>query len=1203
MAKLVKACILGLLCRFTFADVGVPENGEVRLVEGSGSYEGRVEIFYNSKWGTVCDNYWGIDDASVVCRQLGFPNATDAFRYSYFGGGPPTQPIYLDDMHCRGNETELLECEHDGWGSDLCHHNEDAGVRCYTEYNEGLRRHPYSVDTEQQLAGEFRDYIAERDGRLEIYHNNEWGTVCSTTWGSEEAEVTCRQLGNDGVNNVYYSPTPGNGPIHLSHVGCIGNETGLVNCNVTFSDDGNSSCTHGEDVGVDCYILITDPPASEGDIRLNWASSTQTMGHLEIYHENSWGTVCGGGWDVSDSRVACRQLGYLSPGSFMYNIAITGFIGPVHLSDVSCTGDEAALSHCPHGGWGDTESEDGYVRLVDGETPWAGRLEVFYNLKWGTVCNDSWSYENAKVVCRQLGFEGVVSSYKYFGPGYGPINLGGAVCTGDEYTLRYCSHGEWGVTSCTSHEQDVGVECTPRLDGELRLVGGYSSDEGRLEIYHNYEWGTICDDGWSTNEALVACRQLGFPGVESASGYYGTGDGPIHLDGVSCTGYESQLIDCNNNGWGAHDCQHYEDVGIWCSETETTPEPPDPVHMPGWLISITIIASVTAFCFIVGIIVCVCSMKTKPQNTTTATAPQLQASGQTMPIGHTNPVALAQSGVMYYDPNNIAVASPPSYSDTVTVPEIGAVRLVDGSRSYEGRVEIFYDSQWGTVCDDGWDILDASVVCRQLGFANATDAFEWAFFGGGPPTQPIYLDDMRCRGNETELVECEHNGWGTDSCYHHEDAGVRCYIEYNEGDVRLSDGPTSRDGRLEIYHNNEWGTVCSTTWGPEEAEVTCRQLGNDGVNNVYYSPTPGDGPIHLSYVGCIGNETGLVSCNITYSDDGNSSCTHSKDVGVDCYTLLTDPSAEDGDVRLIDGENSWEGIVQIFHDQKWGTVCYNSWSYENALVVCRQLGFEGVVSSYKYFGPGYGPIQLGRVVCSGNENTLTDCLHIEWGGTYCRSHEQDVGVECVPRFDGALRLVGGYSSDEGRLEIYHNYLWGTICDDGWSTNEALVACRQLGFLGVAIASSYYGTGDGPIHLDGVSCTGYESQLIDCNNNGWGVHDCQHGEDVGIRCSETETTPEPAVPVHMPGWLIAITVVASVTAFCLIVGIVVCVCSTKKKPRSTTPAPQLQPSGQTMATGHTNPVALAQNGVIYYSPNNIAVDYVASPPTYSDTKSS
>ena len=102
----------------------------------------------------------------------------------------------------------------------------------------------------------------------------------------------------------------------------------------------------------------------------------------------------------------------------------------------------------------------------------------------------------------------------------------------------------------------------------------------------------------------------------------------------------------------------------------------------------------------------------------------------------------------------------------------GEVRLVGGRDETEGRVEIYFNRQWGTVCDDFWGINDANVVCNQLGFLGASAAVSRAGFGRGGG--PIQLDDVRCRGNETSLSDCPARPVGTHNCGHHEDAGVRC---------------------------------------------------------------------------------------------------------------------------------------------------------------------------------------------------------------------------------------------------------------------------------------------------------------------------------------------------------------------------------------------------------------------------------------------
>ena len=112
----------------------------VRLVNGDTELEGRVEVIYNGEWGTVCDDGWDLNDAQVVCRQLGFGPAIATRDNAYYGEG--RGQVWLDNLNCVGTELTVEDCSHSGWGSN-CNHGEDAGAECLNRNYESIYVHTY----------------------------------------------------------------------------------------------------------------------------------------------------------------------------------------------------------------------------------------------------------------------------------------------------------------------------------------------------------------------------------------------------------------------------------------------------------------------------------------------------------------------------------------------------------------------------------------------------------------------------------------------------------------------------------------------------------------------------------------------------------------------------------------------------------------------------------------------------------------------------------------------------------------------------------------------------------------------------------------------------------------------------------------------------------------------------------------------------
>ena len=126
--------------------------------------------------------------------------------------------------------------------------------------------------------------------------------------------------------------------------------------------------------------------------------------------------------------------------------------------------------------------------------------------------------------------------------------------------------GIFNSTICSFIGADVLLNDTT-AEGTVRLVGGASALEGRVEIFLLGQWGTMCDSNWDLADATVVCHQLGYLRAVGYPRYavFGAGSGPSWYDSIDCDGSERNLTECNNNGLSWYACSHSQDVGVMCS--------------------------------------------------------------------------------------------------------------------------------------------------------------------------------------------------------------------------------------------------------------------------------------------------------------------------------------------------------------------------------------------------------------------------------------------------------------------------------------------------------------------------------------------------------------------------------------------------------------------------------------------------------------
>ncbi|XP_038614580.1 scavenger receptor cysteine-rich type 1 protein M130-like [Tachyglossus aculeatus] len=1117
------------------AGVQCSEFLDLRLVSDTWTCAGRLEVFYNGTWGGVCSNSMQDVTVSVICRQLGCGDSGTLESPGTYGKG--SGPWWVDNVNCRPGDPTLWECPSDPWSESSCSQEEEAQIKCAEEKK---MQCPGSAACSERHKIRLVGGENNCSGRVEVWHNGTWGTVCDDSWDLANAEVVCRQLDCGSavaaLGEAAYGP--GTGPIWLDEVACRGREDSLWDCPA--EPRGHSDCQHKEDAAVKC----SGPP----QLRLADGGGP-CAGRVEIFLDGSWGSVCDDSWDVRDAQVVCRQLGcgvaLSAPGAAHFGPGA----GPIWLDELRCSGNESHLWQCPSRGWGQHDcghekdagaqcSEFLDLRLVSDTWACAGRLEIFYNGIWGGVCGNSMKDVTVAVICRQLGCgdSGTIESPGTYGKGSGPWWVNNIKCRPSDPSLWECPSDPWSEMSC-SQEEEAQIKCA--VADELRLVDGESPCEGRVEVEHDGQWGTVCDDDWGMDDAAVVCRQLGCGSAVSALGQaqYGVGSGIILLDDMSCNGDEAALWNCSHAEWGKSDCAHSEDAGVRCSD-----------HRHSRLVGRTQLCAGRVEVIHGDTWGSVCDSHFPPE-AAAVLCRELQCGVAVSVLGGAQfgegegPVwdedfrCVGNESLLFHCSRGSRPKGTCDHSRNVGVvcSRFTGFRLENGSTCCEGRVELQVVGSWGSLCAAGWDLVNANVLCHQLSCGVALSTPGRTEFGKATGT--VWREMFHCSGLETSLRDCPVIALGIPLCSRENVASVICSgngtfpsppSQCNastwepagpggpqEGaaectgppQLRLADGGGRCAGRVELFLDGSWGSVCDDSWDVRDAQVVCRQLGCGVALSAPGAARfgPGAGPIWLDELRCSGNESHLWQC--PSGGWGRHDCGHKEDAGVQCSEFL--------DLRLVNDTWACAGRLEVFHNGTWGSVCSNSMQDVTVTLICRQLGCgdSGTIETPGTYGEASGPWWVDRVLCHTHDPSLWECSSDPWNEKSCLPGDE-AQVTCegdsVKNCPGSgpcterdkIRVVGGETNCSGRVEVWYNGTWGTVCDDSWDLTNAEVVCRQLG-CGPALAAlgeAVYGPGGGPIWLDEVACRGRETSLWDCPAGPRGQGDCGHKEDAAVNCS-------------------------------------------------------------------------------------------------------
>ncbi|KAL4423009.1 hypothetical protein ABPG77_005489 [Micractinium sp. CCAP 211/92] len=510
-------------------------------------------------------------------------------------------------------------------------------------------------------------------------------------------------------------------------------------------------------------------------------------GRLQVQIGGKTGSICAGGWDVKDARVACRELGLSAgePANFGAGTL------PVLVSNVTCKGTEGRLASCqyligkpcPAGGAAGVRCQKPAivaVRIVSESSPFPspspspepgmspgpgssgpppliqGWVQVeLSGGQVGPVCDIGFGTPEAQVVCRMVGKTGGrVIRGGVFGTATQPAVLNGLNCAGWESNLTACKY-EYVSTPQPYCGLMAAVECTEPPPMDVRLKNGKNGNEGRLEVSIGGHWMTVCQNLFTDAAARVVCRKLGMRGGRTLRNvkWGATGLG-VGISNVRCVGTEQELSACQFTT-KTTGCTHATDVGVACKppiiqgvqliNNSLSSYPTVNLGPPAYKYG-TICAD--GFKDTAARVVCR-EAGFSDGHVLSSPADPADVKDYQKVINHLTCKGTERDlSRCTYDVATECKTKRAAKVKCIAQP-IQGIKLVGGALS--GLLEVKVKGEWGSVCNVGFGKEEAEVACRQLNLTGG----RVVDYGGS--FHRAVISDVVCRGTESSLSECDYD--------------------------------------------------------------------------------------------------------------------------------------------------------------------------------------------------------------------------------------------------------------------------------------------------------------------------------------------------------------------------------------------------------------------------------------------------------------